>query len=172
VEQGLKAIEFPGVATVQIIFNIFRQRPAGLFFEQARRRDVGVIVRVPLASGLLTGKITRETRFAGDDHRRYNRHGEEFDVGETFAGVELDRGLELVDALRPLVPDGMTMGQLALRWILGFDAVSTVIPGAKTPEQARANAAASELQPLPQPVLDAIAGLYRTRLLPHVDQRW
>jgi aryl-alcohol dehydrogenase-like predicted oxidoreductase len=120
----------------------------------------------------LTGKITHETQFARDDHRRYNRHGEEFDVGETFAGVELDRGLELVDALRPLVPDGMTMGQLALRWILGFDAVSTVIPGAKTPEQARTNAAASDLPPLPRPVLEAIAELYRTRISPAVDQRW
>jgi aryl-alcohol dehydrogenase-like predicted oxidoreductase len=172
VEQGLKAIECPGVATVQIIFNIFRQRPAGLFFEEARRRDVGVIVRVPLASGLLTGKITRETRFGQDDHRRYNRHGEAFDVGETFAGVELDRGLEVVDSLSPLVPDGMTMAQLALRWILDFDAVSTVIPGAKTPEQARANAAASEVPPLPRPVLDAISELYRTRISPVVDQRW
>jgi aryl-alcohol dehydrogenase-like predicted oxidoreductase len=172
VEQGLKAIEFSGVATVQIIFNIFRQRPAELFFEEALRRDVGVIVRVPLASGLLTGKITRETRFAQDDHRQYNRHGEEFDVGETFAGVDLDRALELVDALRPLVPDGMTMGQLALRWILGFDAVSTVIPGAKTPEQARTNAAASDLPPLSRPVLEAIAELYRTRISPAVDQRW
>src|SRR5262245_60891696 len=172
VEQGLKAIEFPGVATVQIIFNIFRQRPAGLFFEEARRRDVGVIVRVPLASGLLTGKITPETQFARDDHRRYNRHGEAFDVGETFAGVELDRALEVVDALRPLVPDGMTMGQLALRWILDFDAVSTVIPGAKTPEQARTNAAASELPPLPGSVHEAIAELYRTRIASAVDQRW
>jgi aryl-alcohol dehydrogenase-like predicted oxidoreductase len=172
VEQGLKAIEYPGVATVQIIFNIFRQRPAALFFEQARHRDVGVIVRVPLASGLLTGKITRETQFAPDDHRQYNRHGEAFDVGETFAGVGLDRGLEAVDALRPLVPDGTTMGQLALRWILDFDAVSTVIPGAKTPEQARANAAASELPPLPQPVREAIDDVYRTQVAPVVDQRW
>src|SRR5262249_10849573 len=172
VEQGLKAIEYPGVATVQIIFNIFRQRPAGLFFEQARHRDVGVIVRVPLASGLLTGKITGEARCAQDDPRLFNRYGEEFDVGETFAGLGLDRGVELVDALRPLVPDGMTMGQLALRWILGFDAVSTVIPGAKTPEQARANAAASDLPPLPEPVLEGIAELYRTRISPVVDQRW
>jgi len=172
VEQGLKAIEYPGVATVQIIFNIFRQRPADLFFEQARRRDVGVIVRVPLASGLLTGKIRRETQFGLDDHRRYNRHGEAFDVGETFAGVELGRALELVDALRPVVPEGMTMGQLALRWILGFDAVSTVIPGAKTPEQARANAAASDLPPLPRSVREAIAELRRTRISPAVDQRW
>jgi len=172
VEQGLKAIEYPGVATVQIIFNIFRQRPAGLFFDQAIQRDVGVIVRVPLASGLLTGKITRETRFAQDDHRLFNRHGEEFDVGETFAGLGLDRGVELVDALRPLVPDGMTMAELALRWILGFDAVSTVIPGAKTAEQARANAAASELPPLPEAVLEGIAELYGARISPLVDQRW
>ena len=149
VEQALKAIEYPGVATVQIIFNMFRQRPAGLFFEQARRRDVGVIVRVPLASGLLTGKLTRETRFARTTTGRFNRHGEQFDVGETFAGVDFERGLEAVEELRPLVPEGMTMAQLALRWILGFDAVSTAIPGAKTPEQARANATAAELPPLP-----------------------
>jgi aryl-alcohol dehydrogenase-like predicted oxidoreductase len=172
VEQGLKAIEYPGVATVQIIFNIFRQRPSELFFEEARARDVGVIVRVPLASGLLTGKLTRMTGFAPDDHRRFNRHGEEFDVGETFAGVDFERGLEAVEALRPLVPEGMTMAQLALRWILGFDAVSTVIPGAKTPEQAVANALASELRPLPLPVLGAIAELYRTRIAPVVHQRW
>jgi len=172
VEQALQAIEYPGVASIQIIFNIFRQRPAGLFFEQARRRDVGVIVRVPLASGLLTGKITRETRFARDDHRRYNRHGEAFDVGETFAGVELDRGLEVVDSLRPLVPDGMTMGQLALRWILDFDAVSTVIPGARTPDQARSNAAASDLPSLPAATLERIAELYRERIGPLVDRRW
>src|SRR5262249_50399069 len=151
---------------------IFRQRPAGLFFEEARRRDVGVIVRVPLASGLLTGKITRETEFAQDDHRQYNRHGEEFDVGETFSGVDLDRGLEVVDAPRPLGPAGMTLGQLALRWLLDFDAVSTVIPGAKMPDQARANAAASELPPLPRPVREAIGELYRTRISPVVDQRW
>src|SRR5438876_3966578 len=123
VEEGLKAIEYPGVATVQIIFNVFRQRPAELFFEQARRRDVGVIVRVPLASGLLTGKFTRDTQFAADDHRLFNRHGEQFDVGETFAGVDYERGLEVVDELRGLVPDGVTMAQFALRWILGFEAV-------------------------------------------------
>ena len=172
VEQGLKAIEYPGVATVQIIFNVFRQRPAGLFFEEARRRDVGVIVRVPLASGLLTAKLTRETSFAPDDHRRFNRYGELFDVGETFAGVDFERGLEVVDALRPLVPEGMTMAQLALRWILGFDAVSTAIPGAKSPEQARANAFASELPPLPPAVLEEIAELYRGRIAPAVHQRW
>src|SRR2546421_8405827 len=123
VEEALKAIEYPGVQTVQIIFNIFRQRPAELFFEQALRRDVGVIVRVPLASGLLTGKFGRDSQFDADDHRRFNRHGEQFDVGETFAGVNFERGLEVVDELRELVPPGATMAQLALVWILGFDAV-------------------------------------------------
>jgi len=172
VEQALQAIEYPGVATVQIIFNLFRQRPAELFFAEARHRGVGVIVRVPLASGLLTGKLTRETRFGADDHREFNRRGEQFDVGETFSGVDLDVGLEVVDALRPFVPQGMTMAQLALRWILGFDAVSTVIPGAKTPEQARMNAAAAGLPPLPDATIERIAELYRERVAPLVDRRW
>ena len=172
VEEALKAIEYPGVATVQIIFNIFRQRPAELFFEQARLRDVGVIVRVPLASGLLTGKFRRDTVFAADDHRTFNRHGEEFDVGETFAGVDYDLGLEVVEELRTLVPEGATLAQLALRWILGFDAVSTIIPGAKTAEQARANAAASDLPALSGEALQTIAGLYRDRIAPQVHQRW
>ncbi len=172
VEEALKAIEYPGVSTVQIIFNIFRQRPAELFFEQARRRDVGVIARVPLASGLLTGKLSRETQFAPDDHRSFNRHGEEFDVGETFSGVDLELGLEVVEELRALVPRDATLAQLALRWILEFPEVSTVIPGAKTPEQARANALAAELPPLPEPVLRAISELYRTRIAPQVHQRW
>jgi aryl-alcohol dehydrogenase-like predicted oxidoreductase len=172
VEQALKAIEYPGVATVQIVFNVFRQRPAELFFEQAARRGVGVIVRVPLASGLLTGKFSRESSFPADDHRAFNRHGEQFDVGETFAGVDFELGLEVVEELRPLVPEGATLAQLALRWILSFDAVSTVIPGAKTPEQARANAAAAELPPLPAATMERIAELYRERIAPHVHQRW
>ena len=172
VEEGLKAIEYPGVATVQIIFNAFRQRPAELFFRQAAERDVGVIARVPLASGLLTGKFDRSTRFAADDHRAYNRHGESFDVGETFSGVEFETGLEAVEELRPLVPAGATLAQLALRWILDFDAVSTVIPGAKTPEQARANAAAAELPPLPEETHAVIADVYRRRIAPQVHSRW
>jgi aryl-alcohol dehydrogenase-like predicted oxidoreductase len=172
VEEALKAIEYPGVATVQIIFNVFRQRPAELFLDQARRRDVGVIARVPLASGLLTGKLTPETRFAPDDHRNFNRHGEEFDVGETFSGVDLDVGLEAVEELRPLVPQGATLAQFALRWILDFSAVSTVIPGAKTPEQARANAAAAGLAPLPEETLALTRDLYRRRIAPLVHQRW
>ena len=172
VEEGLKALEYPGVASVQIIFNMFRQRPAALFLEQARRHDVGVIVRVPLASGLLTGKLTRDSRFAGDDHRAFNRHGESFDVGETFAGVDLELGLEVVDELRTLVPDGATLAQLALRWILDFPEVSTVIPGAKTPAQARENALAAELPPLDEHARRTVSELYATRIAPLVGQRW
>jgi aryl-alcohol dehydrogenase-like predicted oxidoreductase len=172
VEEALKAIEYPIVSTIQIIFNIFRQRPAGLFFEQAKRKDVGIIARVPLASGLLTGKMTRDTQFAPDDHRRFNRRGEAFDRGETFAGVDYETGLEVVEELRSLVPDGATLAQFALRWILMHDAVSAAIPGAKTPEQARANAAASGLPPLPEATMLRIAELYRERVAPQVHHRW
>jgi aryl-alcohol dehydrogenase-like predicted oxidoreductase len=172
VEEALKAIEFPGVATVQIIFNAFRQRPAELSFREAAERDVGVIVRVPLASGLLTGKFDRNSTFGADDHRAYNRHGEVFDVGETFSGVDYETGLEAVDELRLLVPSGATLAQLALRWILDFEAVSTVIPGAKTPEQARANAAAADLPPLSDETNDVIVDVYRRRIAPLVEQRW
>jgi aryl-alcohol dehydrogenase-like predicted oxidoreductase len=172
VEEGLKAIEYPNVATVQIIFNPFRQRPAGVFFAEAQRRGVGVIVRVPLASGLLSGKYTRETTFAPDDHRTFNRHGESFDVGETFAGVPVEAGLDAVEELRPLVPDGATLAQLALRWILMHDAVSTVIPGARSPEQARANAAAAALPPLGDATMARIASVYTERIAPYVHQRW
>jgi aryl-alcohol dehydrogenase-like predicted oxidoreductase len=172
VEEALKAIEYPNVATVQIIFNPFRRRPAGLFFAEAARRGVGVIVRVPLASGLLSGKYTRTTTFAADDHRSFNRHGESFDVGETFAGVPFEVGLDAVEELRSLVPEGATLAQLALRWILMHDAVSTVIPGARSPEQARGNAAAAELARLDDAVMARIAATYRERIAPHVHQRW
>ncbi len=172
IEEALKAIEYPGVTTVQIIFNIFRQRPAALFFEQAKKHDVGVIVRVPLASGLLTGKFSRESSFGADDHRQFNRHGEAFDVGETFSGVDYETGLDAVEELRALVPEGATLAQLALRWILMFDAVSTIIPGAKTPEQARANAAAAGLPPLSDETMRRIAELYDERIAPLVHQRW
>jgi aryl-alcohol dehydrogenase-like predicted oxidoreductase len=172
VEEGLKAIDYPGVATVQIVFNLFRQRPAELFLAQARTRGVGVIARVPLASGLLTGKLTPGSRFAADDHRTFNRHGEEFDAGETFAGIDYEAGLAAVEELRPLVPAGATLAQLAMRWILDFDAVSTVIPGAKTPEQARANAAAAGLPPLSEETREAIARVYRARIASSVHARW
>jgi len=172
VESALKAIEYPGVVSVQIIFNIFRQRPAELFFEQAQKRDVGIIVRVPLASGLLTGKFDRDSQFAADDHRAFNRHGESFDMGETFSGVDFETGLDVVERLRPLVPGGATLAQLALRWILDFDAVTTVIPGAKTEEQARANAAASDLPPLSPATRETIDRLYVERVAPLVHHRW
>ena len=172
VEEAIKAIEYPGVASVQIIFNMFRQRPADLFFRLARERNIAVLARVPLASGLLTGRMSRETTFASDDHRAFNRHGEAFDVGETFAGVEFDTGLAAVEDLRRLCPAGATMAQFALRWILQFDAVTLAIPGAKNPEQARANAAASDLASLDRETLEAIRTLYNDRIRAQVHQRW
>ena len=172
VEEGLIAIENHGVASVQIIVNAFRQRPAERFFAAARAADVGVIVRVPLASGLLTGKLATTTAFAADDHRLYNRHGESFDRGETFAGIPYEVGLAAVEELRPLVPAGWSMAQMALRWILMHDGVSTTIPGAKTPDMARANAAASDLPPLPPETMDAIRAVYDARIRPHVHTRW
>ncbi len=172
VEEGLKAVEYPGVASVQIIFNIFRQRPAGLFLREAAARDVGVIARVPLASGLLTGKMSTDTTFAADDHRTYNIEGEAFDRGETFAGVEFERGLEAVDELRSLVPDGWSLVDLALRWILDHDEVSTVIPGAKNPSQAQANAAAADLPPLGDEAMARIAAIYERYFVPQVHHRW
>lgn len=172
VEEGLKAIEFPGVESIQIIYNIFRQRPDRLFFQEARRRNVAVIARVPLASGLLSGKITRDTRFASDDHRNFNRHGEAFDVGETFAGVPFEVGLQAVEEVRKLVPQGASMAAFALRWILMNDAVTVVIPGARNAEQARANAAAADLAPLSHDVMDATRDIYERLIAPHVHQRW
>lgn len=172
VEEGLKAIEFPNVASVQIIYNMFRQRPAELFLKEARRRGVAVIVRVPLASGMLTGKMNRETEFAQDDHRSFNRDGSAFDKGETFAGVPYDVALDAVDEIRPLVPGGATMAQMALRWILMNDAVSVVIPGARRPDQARANAEADALAPLPPETMDKVRGIYEARIAPHVHQLW
>lgn len=172
VEEGLKAIEYPNVASVQIIYNMFRQRPADLFLARAKAKGVAVIARVPLASGLLSGKMTAETAFAEDDHRAFNRHGEAFDVGETFAGVPFDVALDAVERLRPLVPAGSTMAQMALRWILMNEAVSVVIPGARTPEQARANAAADALAPLAREVMSAVRDIYDAVIRPHVHHRW
>jgi aryl-alcohol dehydrogenase-like predicted oxidoreductase len=148
VEEALKAIEFPNVQTVQIIFNCFRQRPADLFFERARQKKVGILARVPLASGLLTGKLRANSTFASDDHRNFNRHGESFDVGETFSGVDYNLGLDAVEELRRLLPAKVSMSQFALRWILMFDAVSCAIPGGKRPEQVADNCHASDLAPL------------------------
>ncbi|MBY4628344.1 aldo/keto reductase [Rhizobium croatiense] len=172
VEDGLKAIEYPGVVSIQIIYNIFRQRPDHLFFAEARRRNVAIIARVPLASGLLSGKITRETHFASDDHRNFNRHGEAFDVGETFAGVPFEVGLQAVEEVSKLVPAGATMAAFALRWILMSDAVTVVIPGARNGEQAKANAAAADLAPLAADVMAATRENYDRLIAPHVHQRW
>jgi aryl-alcohol dehydrogenase-like predicted oxidoreductase len=172
VEEGLKAIEYPGVASVQIIFNMLRQRPADHFLAEAKRRDVGVLARVPMASGLLTGKMSKQTVFDASDHRLFNRHGESFDVGETFAGVDYDAGLAFVEELRSLVPGGATMAQMALRWILMFDGVTAAIPGAKSPEQAKANAAAADLAAIPPATLERIRVMYEERIKPLVHQRW
>lgn len=172
VEQALKAIEYPGVVSVQIIFNLFRQRPAGLFFQEARRRNVAVIARVPLASGLLSGKITAATQFAAEDHRNFNRHGEAFDVGETFAGVPLETGLQAVEEVRKLVPAGTAMAAFALRWILMHEAVTVAIPGARNAAQAQANAAASDLPALSPDVMAAAKDIYDRLIAPHVHQRW
>lgn len=172
VEEALKAIEYPGVASIQVIFNMFRQRPASLFFEQARLRDVGIIVRVPLASGLLSGRMSHHTRFEADDHRAFNRHGESFDRGETFSGVDYDTGLAAVEELRALCPPGITLSQFALRWILMHDEVSCTIPGARRPAQVAENAAAADLPPLSAETMAAVRALYYARIAPLVHQLW
>ena len=172
VEEALKAIEFPGVASVQIIYNIFRQRPASLFFPEAKRKNIAIIVRVPLASGLLSGKITRDTVFEKEDHRNFNRKGDAFDVGETFAGVPFEIALDAVEEVRKHVPRGTGMAAFALRWILMNDAVTVAIPGARNAEQAKANASASDLPVIGNEVMAAMEEIYRTRIAPHVHQRW
>ncbi len=172
VEEALKAIEFPGVQSIQIIFNIFRQRPAELFFPEARRRRVGILARVPLASGMLSGKLTRASTFARDDHRHFNRHGEAFDRGETFSGVDYETGLKLVGQLRSLAPAGLTMPQLALRWILEFPAVTCAIPGAKRPAQVQENIAAADRPHLSRATMKKIQALYDRRVRPLVHQYW
>ena len=172
VEEALKAIEFPGVQTIQIIFNLFRQRPAELLFPEAQRRRVGILARVPLASGMLSGKLTRSSTFAKDDHRNFNRHGEAFDRGETFSGVDFDTGLRAVEQLRPLVPQGATPAQLALRWILESPAVTCAIPGAKRPAQVAENIAASDLPSLSADAMKKIRAIYDAQIRPLVHQYW
>ena len=172
VEEALKAIEYPNVATIQIIYNIFRQRPNQVFFVEAQKRNIGVIVRVPLASGVLTGKMSPTTAFAADDHRAFNRNGEAFDKGETFSGVPYELALEVVEEIRRLVPDNVTVAQFALRWILMEDSVSTVIPGARNAQQAAANNAASSLHGLPAETMNALRAIYQQHIAPFVHQRW
>ncbi len=172
VEEALKAIDYPNVQSVQIIFNCFRQRPADLFFAEAKRRQVGILARVPLASGMLSGKLNRESQFAADDHRNFNRHGQAFDVGETFSGVDYDVALEAVEEVRRLVSEHQSMVKFALRWILMFDAVTCAIPGGKRPEQVAENAAASATPALSQYQMDAIKDLYTAKIKPLVHYRW
>ncbi|MFP4551297.1 MAG: aldo/keto reductase [Spirochaetales bacterium] len=172
VEEGIKALDYPGVVSVQIIFNMFRQRPAELFFKLAKEADVGVVTRVPLASGLLTGKMRHDSSFAEDDHRSFNREGQAFDRGETFAGVPYELGLEAVERLRRLVPESMTMAQFALRWILQFEAVSVAIPGAKNREQAEFNAETSGMATLDWETLEGVKAIYDELIKPEVHERW
>jgi aryl-alcohol dehydrogenase-like predicted oxidoreductase len=172
IEEALKAIEYPNVQSVQIIFNMFRHRPADLFFQEAQRRQVGILARVPLASGMLTGKMKPNTQFAADDHRQFNRHGESFDMGETFSGVDYDLGLKAVEEIRALLPDGATMAQFALKWILMFPAVSCAIPGAKNPQQAQDNAAASDLPAFTEAQMQQIRDIYDRYVRAGVHQLW
>ena len=172
VDEAMTAITHPGVVSVQIIYNLFRMKPADAFFAQARAQNVAVIARVPLASGLLTGKMTADSTFAADDHRSFNRNGEAFDKGETFSGVPFDVALEAVEALRPLIPQGIPMAAFALRWILMEQAVTVVIPGAKTPAQARANASAADLPGLTPEQMQAARDIYARLIAPHVAHLW
>lgn len=173
VEEALKAIEYEGVATVQIIFNMFRQRPAELFFEQAKKKNIGVIVRVPLASGMLSGKISKSTSFSENDHRSFNRDGAAFDKGETFSGVPFDIGLAAVEELKAVFGNqDYSLAQYALRWILMFDAVSCVIPGASRREQAESNAAVSSMPPLTPEKMVNVKSIYDKHIKPQVHQLW
>ena len=172
IDEAEAAIQFPGVQSVQLIFNIFRQRPIDDFFPQAKERKVGIIARVPMASGMLTGKMTRTTMFARDDHRSFNREGAAFDKGETFSGVDYETGLKAVEELRPLVPAGATMAQMALRWILMFPEVTCAIPGAKRPSQAEDNIRAADLPSLSDATMAKIRGIYDRHIRPEVHPLW
>jgi len=172
VDEALRSLRHPRLQSVQIIFNMFRLKPAERFFAAARERQVGILARVPLASGLLTGKLRPQQAFAADDHRQFNREGQAFDKGETFSGVPYDVGLQAVDELRPLAPPGATLSQFALRFILDFEDVTCAIPGAKTAEQARENAAAAALPSLDAGTAAAVTGIYESRLRSHVHAGW
>jgi aryl-alcohol dehydrogenase-like predicted oxidoreductase len=174
VEEGLKAIDFPNVQSVQIIFNIFRQRPTELFFPECIRRKVGILARVPLASGLLTGKLSAKTKYSTDDHRSFNRLGEAFDMGETFSGLggPLDTAFAAVEELKALVPAGATLAQFALKWILAHPAVTCAIPGAKTPLQAEGNVAAAALPDLSDKQMTGVRAIYDGKIRPLVHERW
>jgi aryl-alcohol dehydrogenase-like predicted oxidoreductase len=172
VEEALKAIEYPNVQSIQIIYNIFRQRPAELFFAEAQKRHVALLARLPLSSGMLTGKLSAQSTFEQDDHRSFNRHGEAFDRGETFSGVDYNLALDVVEQIRPLVPAGMTMAQFALKWILASPAVTCAIPGAKNPKQVEENITAIDLPPLPESVLLKLKEIYNDRVRQLVHHYW
>jgi aryl-alcohol dehydrogenase-like predicted oxidoreductase len=172
VEEGLKALEYPNVQSIQVIYNVYRQRPSERLFREALQRKVGILARVPLASGLLTGKLRKDSQFEADDHRRFNRHGEAFDRGETFSGVDYELGLAVADSLQSFVPAGATLAQWALRWILMQQAVTCAIPGAKRPAQVEENLKAADLPPLGADVLAKVVAIYDERIKPKVHQYW
>ena len=172
VEEALKAIEYPNVQSAQIIFNMFRHRPAELFFEQAKKRKVGILARVPLASGMLTGKLRSDSTFESDDHRQFNRNGEAFDRGETFSGVDYNISLKAVEELKSICPDGMNLAQFALRWILMFDAVSCTIPGAKRVDQVEENISASNAAPFSEETMVEVKKIYDRYIRDLVHHYW
>lgn len=172
IDEAMAALKFPGVQSVQIIFNLFRQRPLEAFLPAAQAAQVGVLARLPLSSGMLSGKFTSSSQFSADDHRGFNRHGEAFDKGETFSGVDYEQGLAAVEELRRLLPEGVSMARLALRWILMSDAVTTAIPGGRTPAQVDENVSAADLAALPAPLMQALAELYQRRIAPQVHAHW
>jgi aryl-alcohol dehydrogenase-like predicted oxidoreductase len=172
IEEAIKGMEFDNVTTVQIIFNMFRQRPSGLFFELAKMKNVGVIVRVPLASGLLTGKYSSSTQFDKNDHRNFNRNGELFDKGETFSGVDYETGLQAVDKLKALFPDQENLAPIALKWILQFDAVSCIIPGASSTKQLQSNLSALQIPDFSKDQIEGIQKIYGEMIKPLVHHLW
>lgn len=172
IDEALAALKFPGVQSMQIIYNLFRQRPAEAFLPAAQAAQVGVLARLPLSSGMLSGKFTRDSRFGADDHRGFNRQGEAFDKGETFSGVDYEQGLAAVEELRALLPPGISMARLALRWILMNEAITTAIPGGRTPAQVDENVSAADLDALPAPLMQSLADLYQRRIAPQVHGLW
>jgi len=172
IDEALAAIKYPGVQSVQIIYNLFRQRPGEVFLPAAQAAQVGVLARLPLSSGMLSGKFTRESTFGADDHRGFNRNGEAFDKGETFSGVDFEQGLAAVEELRSLLPEGVSLAKLALRWILMNEAVTTAIPGGRTPAQVDENVSAADLATLPAPLMQALADVYQRRIAPQVHGLW
>jgi aryl-alcohol dehydrogenase-like predicted oxidoreductase len=171
VEEAMEAIKYPNIKSVQIIFNIFRQKPAEVFFKEAAKKDIGIIIRVPLASGLLTGKMNSQSTFPSNDHRNYNIQGKAFDVGETFAGVPYNKGIDAVEELKKIIPEGFTLADMSLKWILSHPEVTVVIPGAKNSDQAQLNTTASDKGSIDN-VMEQIQEIYKNIIKPEVHHRW